>query len=59
MRHIVATSILKQQPNNWAGAAWALHDQEETIRRHYAHLRSDDAHRWFEAAMAGPFGRMQ
>lgn len=58
MRHIVATSILKQRPNDWAAAAWALHDREDTVRRHYAHLRSDDAHRWFEAAMAGPFARM-
>jgi hypothetical protein len=59
MRHLVATSILKQHPNDWAAAAWALHDREETVRRHYAHLRSDDAHRWFESAMAGPFARMQ
>jgi hypothetical protein len=58
MRHLVATSILKQRPNDWAAASWALHDREDTVRKHYAHLRSDDAHRWFEAAMAGPFGRM-
>lgn len=58
MRHIVATSILKQSPNDWAAAAWALHDKEETVKMHYAHLRSDDAQRWFDAAMNGPFSRM-
>jgi integrase len=58
MRHLVATSILKQRPNDWAAAAWALHDREDTVRKHYAHLRSDDAYRWLDAAMAGPFGRM-
>lgn len=58
IRHIVATSILKQRPNDWAAAAWALHDKEETVRKHYAHLRSDDAAMWFGPAMAGPFSRM-
>lgn len=58
MRHIVATSILKQRPNDWAAAAWALHDREETVRKHYAHLRSNDAAQWFGPAMAGPFSRM-
>lgn len=58
MRHLVATSILKQRPNDWAAAAWALHDREDTIRQHYAHLRSDDAFKWFDTAMAGPFSRM-
>lgn len=58
MRHIVATSILKARPNDWATAAWALHDKEETVRKNYAHLRSDDAMRWLEPAMSGPFARM-
>lgn len=58
MRHIVATSILKANPNDWAGAAWALHDLQETVERHYAHLRSDDSSRWLEPVMAGPFSRM-
>jgi integrase len=58
MRHIVATSILKARPNDWATAAWALHDLEETVRKNYAHLRSDDAVRWMDPAFAGPFSRM-
>lgn len=58
MRHIVATSILKQRPNDWAAAAWALHDKEETVKKHYVHLRSDDAERWLGPAMDGPFSRM-
>lgn len=58
IRHIVATSILKQRPNDWAAAAWALHDHEATVRTHYSHLRSDDAQTWFDPAMSGPFARM-
>lgn len=58
MRHIVATTILKARPNDWLTAAWALHDKEETVRMNYIHLRSDDAKRWLDPAMAAPFARM-
>ncbi len=58
MRHIVATSILKLRPNDWATAAWALHDREETVKENYAHLRSDDAVRWMDPVLAGPFSRL-
>lgn len=58
MRHIVATTILKARPNDWQTAAWALHDKEETVRKNYVHLRSDDAKRWLDPAMAAPFARM-
>lgn len=58
MRHIVATSILKSNPNDWAGAAMALHDKEETVRSHYAHLAQSDAARWLDKTLAGPFSRM-
>jgi len=51
MRHIVATTILKLHPNAWAAAAFVLHDQEETVRHHYAHLCSADAARWLEDVM--------
>jgi hypothetical protein len=51
MRHLVATTILKQHPNAWAAAAYVLHDQEETVRKNYAHLCSDDAARWVDALM--------
>lgn len=58
MRHIVATAILKQSPNDWNAAAWALHDREETVRKHYAHLAQHDADKWLSKAMDKPFGRM-
>jgi integrase len=51
MRRIVATTILKLHPNAWAAAAYVLHDQEATVRKNYAHLRSDDAARWVDALM--------
>lgn len=51
MRHIVATTILKMHPNAWAAAAYVLHDQEETVRKHYSHLCGDDAARWVDALM--------
>ncbi|WP_157400060.1 MULTISPECIES: hypothetical protein [Ramlibacter] len=51
MRHIVATTILKMHPNAWAAAAYVLHDREETVRKNYAHLASDDAARWLDEMM--------
>lgn len=57
-RYIVATSILKASPNDWVAASWALHDREETVRRHYAHLAKNDAVQWMGKAMDGPFSRM-
>lgn len=59
MRHIVATSILKASPNDWNAAAWALHDHEETVKAHYAHLAQHDAAQWLEKSFGGPFGRMR
>lgn len=58
MRHIVATSILKASPNDWATAAWALYDSEETVRKHYAHLAAHDAEVWLSRALDGFFKRM-
>lgn len=58
MRHIVASAILKAQPNGWSVAAWVLHDREATVRAHYAHLSSNDAVRWLAPVLDGPFGRM-
>jgi len=42
MRYIVGTAILKKNPEAWGLAAAALHDKEETVRAHYAHLRLRD-----------------
>jgi integrase len=58
MRHIVATSILKQRPNDWETAAWVLHDKVATVKKAYAHLRSDDAARWSDPVMAAPLSRL-
>jgi site-specific recombinase XerC len=58
MRHIVATAILKQQPNAWAVAAWALHDKEDTVRLAYTHLESNDAARWLDPMLSAAFSRM-
>jgi len=58
MRHLVATSILKQRPNDWTTAAWALHDKVATVQKNYAELRSDDAARWSDPVMAAPFSRL-
>jgi hypothetical protein len=51
MRYVVATTILKMKPGSWMAAAWALHDQEATVRKHYAHLDSQDAARWLDDVM--------
>ena len=59
MRHIVATAILKASPNDWQAAAWALHDREETVRKHYAHLAQHDAAQWLDKSFGGPFARMR
>jgi integrase len=58
MRHIVATSILKANPNDWETAARVLHDRVDTVRAHYAHLVSEDFQSHLHAVMAGPFARM-
>lgn len=41
-RYINGTAILKAQPGAWEVAAQVLHDKEETVRAHYAHLRGTD-----------------
>jgi hypothetical protein len=58
IRHIVATSILKANPNDWETAARVLHDHVDTVRAHYAHLVSEDFQSHLHAVMAGPFSRM-
>ena len=41
-RYIVGTSILKTDGGDIKTAALVLHDQEETVAKHYAWLRSGD-----------------
>jgi hypothetical protein len=57
-RHIVATAILKASPNDWATAAMVLHDREDTVRQHYAHLASADGGRRMQSILASSFARM-
>ena len=58
MRHIVATAILKANPDAWSIAALVLHDKEETVRKAYVHLASNDAARWVDPVMSAAFARM-
>ncbi len=58
MRHIVATTILKLSPNNWTTAALVLHDQEATVRQHYAKLFPEDGAKWLDSIAGSAFARM-
>lgn len=57
MRHIVATAIIKRT-GNFTAAALVLHDQESTVRTHYAHLLGDDGSRWLDQAVGQTLERM-
>lgn len=56
-RHIVATAILKNSPNDWQTAALVLHDKVETVQKHYAHLRSADGARRMHTLFEKTFAR--
>jgi integrase len=56
-RHIVATAILKNSPNDWQTAALVLHDKVETVQKHYAHLRSADGARRMHSLFEKTFAR--
>lgn len=57
-RYIVATSILKQSPGEWDTAASVLHDKVETVKKHYAHLKSADGAVRMYALLSSTFARM-
>lgn len=57
-RYINGTSILKAMPGAWEVAAQVLHDREETVRRHYAHLRGEDGGTRAHAILHTAFERM-
>lgn len=42
-RHLVATDLLKRNPNAFVTAAVLLNDSLETVMRSYAHLQRDDS----------------
>jgi integrase len=47
LRHLVATTFLKLAPGQYQHVALLLHDELETVNKHYAHLRADDGlSRW-------------
>lgn len=41
-RHFLATAILKARPGAWEDAAAALHDEIDTVKKNYAHLKGQD-----------------
>jgi integrase len=41
IRHLIATAIIKKT-GEFNTAALVLHDREETVRKHYAHLLTED-----------------
>lgn len=57
-RYIIGTSILKKNPDAWGLAAAALHDKEETVRKHYAHLRMRDKVAHAHASLASAYERI-
>jgi len=57
-RHINATAILKMLPGAWEVAAQVLHDREDTVREHYAHLRGTDGATRAHDALRSAFARM-
>ncbi|MGB4063334.1 MAG: hypothetical protein WBK19_05885 [Azonexus sp.] len=57
-RYINGTAILKAIPGAWEVAAQVLHDREDTVRKHYAHLRGTDGATRAHAALKSAFERM-
>ncbi|RIX47570.1 MAG: hypothetical protein D3M94_07835 [Rhodocyclales bacterium GT-UBC] len=57
-RYINGTAILKAMPGAWEIAAQVLHDKEDTVRKHYAHLRGTDGAERAHAALRSAFARM-
>lgn len=58
LRYIVGTAILKRNPDAWGLAAAALHDKEETVRAHYAHLKMRDKVSHAHQSLAASYERI-
>nr|PZN81309.1 MAG: hypothetical protein DIU57_13665 [Pseudomonadota bacterium] len=56
-RHIVATAVIKRT-GSFTAAALILHDREETVRAHYAHLVGTDGARWLANVLSEAFKRV-
>ncbi|MFM0033689.1 hypothetical protein [Paraburkholderia strydomiana] len=57
-RYIIGTATLKRAPGAWDAAAAVLHDEVETVKAHYAHLRSCDGGAFVHTLLDAAFSRM-
>lgn len=57
-RYIIGTATLKKAPGAWDAAAAVLHDEVETVKAHYAHLRSSDGGVFVHAVLEAAYARM-
>ncbi|MGF6379817.1 transcriptional regulator with XRE-family HTH domain [Paraburkholderia atlantica] len=57
-RYIIGTATLKKAPGAWDAAAAVLHDEVETVKAHYAHLRSSDGGNYVHRLLDSAFARM-
>ncbi|MFM0684849.1 helix-turn-helix transcriptional regulator [Paraburkholderia strydomiana] len=57
-RYIIGTATLKKAPGAWDAAAAVLHDEVDTVKAHYAHLRPSDGGTFVHALLDSAFARM-
>ncbi|MFM0543737.1 hypothetical protein PQR29_03320 [Paraburkholderia strydomiana] len=57
-RYIIGTATLKRAPGAWDAAAAVLHDEVETVKAHYAHIRSCDGGTFVHTLLDAAFSRM-
>jgi len=57
-RYIIGTATLKKAPAAWDAAAAVLHDEVDTVKAHYAHLRPSDGGNFVHALLDSAFSRM-
>lgn len=57
-RYIIGTATLKKAPGAWDAAAAVLHDEVETVKAHYAHLRPSDGGKFVHTLLDSAFARM-
>lgn len=57
-RYIIGTATLKKAPGAWDAAAAVLHDEVDTVKAHYAHLRSCDGGTFVHTLLDSAFARM-
>ncbi|BCQ24719.1 site-specific integrase [Caballeronia sp. NK8] len=57
-RYIIGTATLKKAPGAWDAAAAVLHDEVDTVKAHYAHLRPSDSGSFVHMLLDSAFARM-